>query len=81
MQQVKLMPSNVRFKEFKRMFKKYGVVFTPGSKHWNMSRIIDGYEYSYTIPTVSGREVKHCYIDKARKAMKLDRVSDEVFFS
>jgi hypothetical protein len=79
------MPSDIRFSDFRRWFERLGVVVEDkGAKgsHFMFSRMHEGVERAYPVPTVGGRYVKHFYLSKTRKALKLtaeDGVGDEHF--
>lgn len=78
------MGSDIKLSEFKRRFRRYQVSFHAGGKHTIMKRTIDGVEYSYALPTISGRRVKDIYEKKARRRFKLmpkDGTTDEDFYS
>lgn len=80
------MPSDIRLRDFQRWFQRLGVrieMLQGKGSHFMMMHQIGDTEYAYPVPTIRGRYVKHLYLDKARKALKLtaaDGVTDEVFF-
>lgn len=77
------MASDIRLSDFIRWFERLGVTIVPSqSGHYLMKRILHGDAISYIFPTLKGRYVRHFYLSKARKALKLtkdDGVGDENF--
>lgn len=77
------MPSNIPLDKFRSWFARHGIQIEPAGKHYKMRGTVDGKVVVYTLPLVSGREVKHVYLKLARKAFSLlpkNGVSDDKFF-
>jgi hypothetical protein len=76
------LPSDILLKDWKRIFKRYGIWVEHSGEHAKLVGIIEGREVRYPFALKGGRYVKHFYLDAARRHFSLtaeDGYPDEDF--
>ena len=77
------MPPPMKWADFRRIMKYYGVSIEPGGKHWKIEKMVDGIRQVYTV-SVHGSEIDFVYVHGARSRFKLNSkngITDKDFIS
>jgi len=73
-------PKTIKYRDFKALFRKYGITISPGTKHPIMRRGKD----KHPVPNFGPNDdVEKCYVTSARRKFKLmpeDGVSHRDFY-